>query len=200
MSLFFLTFCRVEMRWEAQHLPWMHDGDSSVNTLGLIPLPAILIPARFASLKPRRFQDCKAEAAAEHSVYCKSLVHVRGSPVHANVVREQLCKATWLGSGICCQVKSPAAKHKTSSKVAEFVMEMPALAQRRENLLLHGKSVDYVQYLQFYRKSSTDRVTWWCSLSHLCHMVCESKSQKLELFFWSYNKGICASILILHLL
>lgn len=126
----------------------MHDGDSSVNTLGLIPLPAIPIPAKFASLKPRRFQHCKVEAAAEHSVYCKSLVHVRGSPVLTNVVREQLCKATRLGSGICCQVKSHAAqKHIPCSKVAEFVMEMPALAQQRENLLLHGKSGDYVQYL-----------------------------------------------------
>lgn len=104
------------------------------------------------------------------------------------------------GLGICCQVKSPAArKHIPRSKVSEFVMEKPALAQQRENLLLHGNSGDNVQYLQIYRKSSTDRITWWCSLAHLCHMVCESKSQKLELFFWSYDKGICASILILHL-
>lgn len=95
----------------------MHDGDSSVNTLGLIPLSAILIPARFASLKPRRFQDCKAEAAAEHSVYCKFLVHVHGSPVHANVVREQLCNATPLGIGnMLPGKKSCCTKAHTSLK------------------------------------------------------------------------------------
>lgn len=117
MSLFYLTFCRVEMRWEAQHLPWMHDGDSYIHALGLIPLSAILIPAWFASLKPQRFQDCKADAAAERGVYCKFLVCVHGSSVHAYVVTEQLCKATRLGiRNVLPGKKSCCTKARTQLK------------------------------------------------------------------------------------